>query len=226
MSETLNDVNDGMDEKPKGLITPQLNQKLLNSKLMIKAGQGLWQECRELIAQGADPKHGHTPNSCFTAALKAGSVETLQVLMDAGVNPDDELFLGYPPIFHAAALGLPHVITFLVEKGASIGTEWDFSGELQSPLHFAVSFHRPASVQRLLELGADMNENGIKKDTRGVMKKQLTPLELARGADCEGVFRSFLARKEASKALNDIESDIGHDIESELPTPRSPRASS
>ena len=127
--------------------------------LMESAFADLPQIAAVLLEAGANPNFvanassqygGETP---LGAALTAGALRCVQVLLDKGADP--KATHGESPLIHVAvAADLPEAVAWLVKKGADANTraEW---GNQPTPLMAAAGTGKLQIVDKLLELGAD-----------------------------------------------------------------------
>jgi ankyrin repeat protein len=102
------------------------------------------------VANASSQHGGETP---LGAALTAGALRCVQVLLDKGADPNATH--GGSPIVHVAvAADLPEALAILVKKGADANTraEW---GNQPTPLMAAAGNGNLQVVDKLLELGAD-----------------------------------------------------------------------
>ncbi len=118
----------------------------------------------KLLKAGADPKatrwNGET---ALMIAAGAGSVEEVKLLIAAGVDVNGaEPHRGQNALMWAAAEGHPDVVDALIKAGAKVdsATKKGFT-----PLAFAVMKNDAASVQRLIQAGADPNYAPQDKDS-------------------------------------------------------------
>lgn len=137
-----------------------------------------------LLAAGADPRTEPTPMGavCFICVdTRNEQVErVIEILVDAGIDPDDENAAGYRPL-HTALLpdtygpGYQESDGFnaaaavaLIRRGASIDITFPESG--YTPLHAAAAAGSDDVVEALLVAGADPSQRAF---------GGLTPLEIA-----------------------------------------------
>jgi ankyrin repeat protein len=121
-----------------------------------------------LLKAGADPKatrwNGET---ALMIAAGVGSVEEVKLLIGAGVDVNGaEPHRGQNALMWAAAEGHPDVVDALIKAGAKVdsATRKGFT-----PLAFAVMKNDAASVQRLIEAGADPNYALPDKDATRIL---------------------------------------------------------
>jgi membrane-associated protease RseP (regulator of RpoE activity) len=105
-------------------------------------------EARRLVERFADP-HGADANgyTAMTFAVKNQDLAAAQLLLRAGIGPNDRLGRGgVTPLAFAAAYGALDIWDFLVAKGAKLSVRSE-SGT--SPLGFAVLYGQDAIVKRI-----------------------------------------------------------------------------
>lgn len=109
---------------------------------------------KALLDNGADPevrdKGGRTP---LLMAAQNGNLDALITLIDSGANRGARDKDGFHAMHLAAAGGRYNIITHLVNKGVSLDVKNPING--WTPLHYAVRNAGTATVQHLIELGAD-----------------------------------------------------------------------
>lgn len=134
--------------------------------LMAAAFHSHWRLCQYLVEQGADANHvdpetGETPLHAATSANRAATDLVVQVLLDAGANPNcatlkdretgsfmrDVRTKSETPLHRAAAFCGGDVIRMLIAAGAVIDSR-DQNGD--TPLSLASWHRRSRPVLRLL----------------------------------------------------------------------------
>lgn len=111
---------------------------------------------RRLLKAGADPRatrwNGET---ALMIAAGVGSVEEVKLLLDAGLDVNAaEGEKGQDALMWAAAEGHPEVVDLLLQRGANVKAT---SKSGFTALLFATMRNDSASVQRLIQAGADAN---------------------------------------------------------------------
>jgi TonB family protein len=137
---------------------------LLNSH----AAQGNLPMVRHLLkTKGVDPKAGFQGETPLVAAAREGHESIVQLLLDAGVGPDDRVDGGTTPLMAAAKQDDPGVVALLLKAGARPNSA---NKEGMTALHFAAERNHGAIVSLLLDHGAD---------TQLCTIREITPLDLA-----------------------------------------------
>lgn len=85
-------------------------------------------------------------------AAEYGSDEMLEMVLDAGANPNQPNHYGITPMHLCAQLGISTKLMLLLQAGASLNPQ-DKGGE--TPLHKAANCSRADYVSRLLDAGVD-----------------------------------------------------------------------
>ncbi len=155
---------------------------------------------RLLMASGANPKAVDVLKvTTLGASAVGGDIETIQLMVDAGVPIDDPDFGGFTPLMSAAFGGNIPAVKLLLSKGANVNAV-SGDGSFQkvkagtialgnwTPLLAASTLGSPDMIKTLLDAGANVNA----KDVRG-----MTPLMLAVATDRQNpaVIRTLLDRK-------------------------------
>ena len=97
------------------------------------------------------------PRPPLTTAARAGDLEAIKRLLDAGADvnaPDSEE--GWPPLFHAVHMRQAAAIVLLLERGANPNLRRD----RLVPLEVAAAQPDPAIMEILLTHGADISARG------------------------------------------------------------------
>lgn len=118
-------------------------------ELLLEAGADL--EARDLA--GDTPLH---------AAVRTKALTTLRTLLKAGADPNTRDNDGLTPLHTCVARGHVAEMKYLVAAGADVEAHGPL---LESPLMFAVLIHSSASIQALLELGANIHHPNIDGET-------------------------------------------------------------
>jgi ankyrin repeat protein len=155
---------------------------------------------RLLMARGANPKAVDVvKGTALHQAVRGGDVETIRILIDAGLGVSDAYFAGFTPLMGAAFTGSVEAVKVLLSKGANVNAVSDDGGFQKvkagtialgnwTALLAAATLGSPEMVAMLLEAGADVNA----RDVRG-----MTPLMLAVATDRQNpaVIRALINRK-------------------------------
>lgn len=124
--------------------------------------EGRPEEVRELLARGADlhaPHWGEGIHSdedtyCIHAAARNPDLRVLDVLLEAGADPETSDYWGRSPLAHAARYNTLEMVKRLVELGND--PDWmDFDGE--SVLSWAAANPDRRVVEYLMEKGAELD---------------------------------------------------------------------
>jgi ankyrin repeat protein len=155
---------------------------------------------RLLMAKGADPKVVDVLKvNALNAAVRGDDLETIRMIADAGIAPDDPDFTGSTPAIGAAFNVNVPAVKLLLAKGANVNAV-SGDGAFQkvkagtialgnwTPLLAAATSGSPEMMAVLLDAGADVNA----RDVRG-----MTPLMLAVATDRHNpdVVRMLIDRK-------------------------------
>lgn len=109
-----------------GVLVELVDSEALDEFLLRASQSGMADECKALLARGANPDAAtKTPRleALYLAASIAGSVETVQVLLAAGASVDGPVDGGSTPLHGAARSGQLAVARTLIEAGADIDRE-------------------------------------------------------------------------------------------------------
>ena len=155
---------------------------------------------RLLLTGGANPKVVDALKvTALGAATMGGDLETIQMMIDAGLPINDADFAGFTPLISAAFGGNIAAVKLLLSKGANVNAV-SGDGSFQkvkagtialgnfTPLLGAATLGSPEMIKTLLDAGANINA----RDVRG-----MTPLMLAVATDRQNVavIRTLLDRK-------------------------------
>ncbi|HET9467344.1 MAG TPA: ankyrin repeat domain-containing protein [Vicinamibacterales bacterium] len=155
---------------------------------------------RLLMARGANAKAVDVmKGTALHQAVRGGDIETIRMMVDAGLGVNDADFAGFTPLMGAAFTGSVAAAKLLIAKGANVNAV-SGDGSFQkvkmgtialgnwTPLLAAASSGPPDMIALLLDAGADVNA----RDVRG-----MTPLMLAVATDRQNpaVLRMFIDRK-------------------------------
>jgi ankyrin repeat protein len=155
---------------------------------------------RLLMARGANPKAVDAIKvTALQQAVRSGDIETLRIMIDAGLGVNDANAFGFTPLMEAAFSGSAEAVKLLIAKGANVNAV-SGDGSFQkvkagtialgnwTALLAGATLGSPEMVGALLDAGADVNA----RDVRG-----MTPLMLAVATDRQNpaVIRALIARK-------------------------------
>lgn len=153
-----------------------------------------------LMTRGANPKAVDvTKGTALHQAVRGGDLDTIRMMIEAGLGVNEASFGGFTPLIGAAFTGSVEAVTLLLSKGADVNAVSD-DGSYQkvkagtialgnwTALLAAATLGSPTMIGVLLEAGADINA----RDVRG-----MTPLMLAVATDRQNaaVIRTFIDRK-------------------------------
>lgn len=136
---------------------------------------------KELLQKGVpitdDPELLHR-------AAYRGDKEIVEILINAGCDPNLQDKVFNTPLCYAASEGYMHIIELLISAGADVNLR---RNNKSGPLHKAVIYNRITSAEILLKNGADpnssVNSDFFKQNLSGsngnVLCSMLTPLQLA-----------------------------------------------
>jgi len=88
-------------------------------------------------------------------AAKSGHAAVVDILLNAGSDPNGTALDGLTPLMMAASAGSAETVESLVKRGANVNAKESENG--QTPLAFAAAFNRPATILALLRHGADID---------------------------------------------------------------------
>jgi cytohesin len=98
----------------------------------------------------------------LSVAARAGTVEVVQALLDAGAKVDAANDAGYTALHGAALEGNAVVVRALLKAGAPVGAR---TSDGETPLHDAADMCRQEIVHILLSAGANVHAQGLLKQT-------------------------------------------------------------
>ncbi|XP_022106582.1 GA-binding protein subunit beta-2-like isoform X2 [Acanthaster planci] len=126
----------------------------LGKKLLEASRQGLEDEVKILMANGAPFTTDWLGTSPLHLAAHAGHVPTAEVLLKAGVSRDARTKVDRTPLHLACQEGHKEIVQLLIEHGADVNAKDMLK---MTPLHWAVErLHAPV-VKVLLENGAALD---------------------------------------------------------------------
>ncbi len=155
---------------------------------------------RLLMASGANPKAVDViKGTALHDAVRGGDIETIRIMVGAGLGVNDANFAGFTPLMGAAFTGSVEGARLLLSKGADVNAV-SGDGAFQkvkagtialghwTALLAAATLGSPDMISVLLDAGADVNA----RDVRG-----MTPLMLAVATDRQNttVIRALINRK-------------------------------
>lgn len=170
------------------------------------------------IASGADPS-AVSPERLYTPLMLAsryGNLEAMEVLLGAGVDPDQSARVPGPGPMHFAANGL--TVELLFDWGAKIDLrdQVDFT-----PLHYAAWNSRLDAMHALIRRGADVHAQSKAGNTplhRAAQRGQPAAAQILTGAgadvdapNSEDVTPLFVAAKHNSPQMVEVLLDTGAD---------------
>ena len=138
-----------------------------NSYLTWFSEMGNANKVRQLLSHGVNPNCYHTylngwSLTPLSAAAKSGNTDVVQLLLEAGADPDRDLLQNSPglpspartPLMLAAQRGHKDVVRVLLESGANPNRA---DGTDLSPLYWASIFGRKEVAKILIDAGAEIN---------------------------------------------------------------------
>lgn len=166
------------------------------------------------------PEHREVAAGALWYATMAGGEETVQVLLDKGVDVNTQTPYNKLTPLHIAVQGNDtKMVKFLISKGADVNAYYksssDYSGtnfrpasveeEGLSPLHIAVMFNKEKAAKILLKNGADVNikNNFGETPLLKVKTKTMAELLLSKGADVNA--QDYLGKTPLHKVVNNPE---------------------
>lgn len=130
----------------------QLTLAELGKTLLIKAQEGDTEQVRELMAKGAPFTTDWLGTSPLHWAAQNNHVDTVEVLLRAGISRDVRNKVERTPLHVAAQEGNIRIVNLLLQHGADV----DCKDMLRmTPLHWACQNGHEDCVQLLLQYGAD-----------------------------------------------------------------------
>lgn len=130
----------------------QLTLAELGKTLLIKAQEGDTEQVRELMARGAPFTTDWLGTSPLHWAAQNNHVDTVEVLLRAGISRDVRNKVERTPLHVAAQEGNVRIVSLLLQHGADV----DCKDMLRmTPLHWACQNGHDDCVQILVQYGAD-----------------------------------------------------------------------
>ncbi len=126
-------------------------------------GQGLRRDTNHAIAPEEQRQMDElTVSNPLFEAVKIGTPDDVQKLIDTGLNLDEKDVYGCSPLFLAVKERRLPIVQLLVQNGASVHTK---NKDKQRPLHVAVMHQDAAIVEILLQAGAQANISDRMRNT-------------------------------------------------------------
>ncbi len=170
----------------------------LQARLAVAANQGDLDECRRLLAAGADPAFADADK--FTPlheAAQGGHPAVCALLIEAGASLDPVDKTNNTPLHEAARFNHPEVVRTLVKAGAELERP-AFEG--RTPLCQAALYGSKDALEALIEVGADVNARIGHVTSRSESGKKLGYLKLDIGVAVETQFSGTTALHLAAQA--------------------------
>lgn len=146
--------------------------------LTIAASMAKPELVRHLLASGAavaPPQEQVTP---LAAAIRAGSLDTAKLVMEAGADPNRPDPNGKTPLILAVLGGHDELVEMLLEKGADPNGRNARDGT--TPLMWAANTGRRSYVELLLQRGGDAGLKASDGWTAGEAARMAGHVEIAR----------------------------------------------
>lgn len=173
----------------KGITKADYDQKLRECFFNAERPEDFDKELfKQLILAGANPNiplHEGKEDPPIFPLSRAGMAESLQVLVDAGVDVN-ATFRGRTPLMLAVSGGNPKAAEILIKAGANVNAV-DEDG--RSVLWRAIVEERPDMVRLLLENGADAKA----KDPQGRTMLEVAMEEVTDREVCEAIIQMLVA---------------------------------
>lgn len=170
----------------------------LQSRLAQAANQGDLDECRRLLAAGADPTFADADQ--FTPlheAAQGGHPAVCALLIEAGASLDAVDKTRNTPLHEAARFNHPEVVHTLVKAGAELERP---AYEGRTPLCQAALYGSKDALEALIDVGADVNARIDHVTSRSESGKKLGYLKLDIGVAVETQFSGTTALHLAAQA--------------------------
>jgi ankyrin repeat protein len=164
----LRDLFNKLSDKIIGLSVERRNEKLVEAAI-----DGKVQDCKALLAAGADVNTGEEGNlrgSALIQAASAGKAGVLPILLEAGANIDARNYSQRGALHEAVWHGHEEAALVLLQAGANPNSV-DRSGD--SPLHSALQFDHRKMAVALAASGADLTLPG-KEDKGETLRAELS----------------------------------------------------
>ncbi|XP_071788915.1 uncharacterized protein [Asterias amurensis] len=163
----------------------------LGKKLLEASRQGLEEEVKVLMANGAPFTTDWLGTSPLHLAAHAGHVSTAEVLLKAGVSRDARTKVDRTPLHLSAQEGHNELVQLLIQHGADVNAKDMLK---MTPLHWAVERLHPGVVKLLLENGADY---------KLINKFDKSPIDIALEHRTPPIIRLFEAAQSA-QGITDV----------------------
>lgn len=138
--------------------------------------------CQRLTAKNETVCYHSSSPLALSVATALNNAEILHLLLDAGANPNDNLYTGEPgPLMNAAYIGSIPISDLLLQHGADINICTDGN----TPLIWAIDGRHADLAKWLIDHGADINHPG---------DSDLRPLTLARKANLPDIVKILVTR--------------------------------
>ncbi|WHL19927.1 ankyrin repeat domain-containing protein [Stenotrophomonas acidaminiphila] len=170
----------------------------LQARLAVAANQGDLDECRRLLAAGADPAFADADK--FTPlheAAQGGHPAVCALLIEAGARLDAVDMTNNTPLHQAARFNHPEVVRTLVKAGADLELP---AYEGRTPLCQAALYGSKDALEALINVGADVNARIGHVTSRSESGKKLGYLKLDIGVAVETQFSGTTALHLAAQA--------------------------
>ena len=194
--ETSHQSTDPVDQITSPVLVSPSQPGLFDTKTIheLAALIGTEQEMRSRIASGVNiSKNDHHHCTPLFRAAEAGNLPVVNLLLDAGANPDVHGNGGYTAL-HTAAGQKPEIIEALLKASKEVNARDQYGN---TPLHFAVG--NPEVCLKLLKAGASIMAVNIHGQT---------PLDLARVRNQETVVKLFENGKQGVQELGTLLSQL------------------
>lgn len=123
-----------------------------NSLLFVYAREGNIDKVREILAKGSPLGTDTVGTTALHCAVAGNQLETVELLLRAGIQVDYKTKVDRTPLHLAAYYGHAEIVRKLLEKNCKVDPH-DFLH--MTPLHWAVEKRFPDIVKMLLSRGAD-----------------------------------------------------------------------
>ncbi len=159
-------VERGHEKAVSVFLKKGIRTKFKNHALLVAVRKEKSEIAKKLLAAGADPdaKPRRKDLPPFILAIKQGDQKLVQAFIDAGadVSRRSEHEVRMFPLAYAAREGRVKIIQKLVEAGANLNAKTK-NGD--TALQFAVAQGKRDALKRLLDLGAELDTDGVRQET-------------------------------------------------------------